>query len=335
LATHKRQIVEGLITLVVLGLVVALLRHVLSGVSLGDVVAVVRDLGPVDLALAALTTAVAYAALATYDVMGVRHAGVSLSPRRTARTSFISYVFNFNLGSAVGAVAMRLKLYGRHGVGKALVGRIVLFCVATSWSSYALLTGALLALAPWALPEAFAVPERALRPLGLVGVALALGYVLLCARGAALTWRGTRFALPSYRMALVQLGVGSLYWLSAASTLYRLLPDHAALPFAQVLGVYLFAAIAAVITHLPAGLGVLEGTFVLALTPELPKTHVLAGLLAFRVLFYLVPLLVAGAIYLVAEVRHHHAITVSRSRARASGRPPTDPAIRPAPLPPS
>jgi uncharacterized protein (TIRG00374 family) len=73
--------------------------------------------------------------------------------------------------------------------------------------------------------------------------------------------------------------------------------------FATVLAVLLVAAVAGVITHVPAGLGVLETVFVVLLSHQLPRSELLAALLAYRGIYYLAPLALATIIYLVLEVR--------------------------------
>ena len=52
-------------------------------------------------------------------------------------------------------------------------------------------------------------------------------------------------------------------------------------------------AIAGVITHVPAGLGVLEAVFIALLSHQLGRNELLAALILYRFLYYLAPLLLA------------------------------------------
>jgi uncharacterized membrane protein YbhN (UPF0104 family) len=70
-----------------------------------------------------------------------------------------------------------------------------------------------------------------------------------------------------------------------------------------VLATLLVAAIAGVLTHVPAGLGVLEAVFVALLSTRMPATELLAALLAYRGIYYLAPLAIAAVVYLVLEAR--------------------------------
>jgi hypothetical protein len=100
-------------------------------------------------------------------------------------------------------------------------------------------------------------------------------------------------------MALLQLSMSSANWLLIAGVMFTLLEQKIAYP--AVLGVLLVAAIAGVITHVPAGLGVLEAVFLALLSHHLSKTELLAALLTYRAIYYLVPLACATLLYLLME----------------------------------
>lgn len=71
-----------------------------------------------------------------------------------------------------------------------------------------------------------------------------------------------------------------------------------------VLGVLLVSSIAGVIVHIPAGIGVLEAVFMALLAGEdTSQGTIIAALLAYRVLYYFIPLLLALVCYLLLESR--------------------------------
>src|SRR5690606_25410826 len=152
-------------------------------------------------------------------------------------------------------------------------------------------------------PESFRIGAPALRALGVALIMAAIAYLALCARSKRreFEFRGQAFTLPPLRMALTQLAIGSLNWLIIAAVIYTLLRQ--ALPYPTVLGVLLVAALAGVLTHVPAGLGVLEAVFIALVGGAMPKGELLGGLLAYRALYYLAPLAVAGVVYLLIERR--------------------------------
>src|SRR5690606_14438460 len=101
-------------------------------------------------------------------------------------------------------------------------------------------------------------------------------------------FRGHEVQLPSGRLALLQMAMGAANWLVMGCLVFLLLQQKIAFP--AVVGVLLVAAVAGVIAHVPAGLGVLEAVFVALLSHELPRHELLAALVAYRVIYYLAPL---------------------------------------------
>ena len=105
--------------------------------------------------------------------------------------------------------------------------------------------------------------------------------------------------LPSIRIALLQLGLSTLNWALIASVVFVLLQSHVDYP--STLSVLLMAAVAGVATHVPAGLGVLEAVFVALLASRMPQDDLIAGLLCYRAIYYLVPLCVALVVFFMID----------------------------------
>ena len=169
------------------------------------------------------------------------------------------------------------------------------------------LAGILFWWQPIAVPEKLHMPFVNVRPLApiLIGiVALYLGLSFF--HRVPLRFRGREFHLPSFRMALSQLAVASLDFMVAASVLYILLPDDVEISFLHFLSIYLLAIVGGVITHVPGGIGILE-LVVLALVTSSQKDPVekdalFASLLAFRVVYYWIPLFPALTLLAAADV---------------------------------
>jgi glycosyltransferase 2 family protein len=102
-------------------------------------------------------------------------------------------------------------------------------------------------------------------------------------------------------MALLQLAMSCANWMLMAGAVYILLQGK--IDYPAVLSVLLIAAVAGVITHVPAGLGVLEAVFIALLSHKLPEATLLGALLGYRALYYIAPLLVAALLYLTVEVK--------------------------------
>jgi uncharacterized membrane protein YbhN (UPF0104 family) len=294
---------KRLIGLAFLAVVAYLLVSQARMVEWEEVLAAIRRRPIKELLGAAILAAASFALISCFDLLGRYYTGHKLSRWRVITVNFISYAFNLNLGALVGGVAFRYRLYSRLGLNIEDITRVVFISMLTNWLGYLLLAGLAFWWWPFSLPPDWKFDIVALRALGFVLFAVAIAYILLCAVARRRTWtvRGHELALPSLRLALLQLLMSSINWLLIAGVLFMLLERK--IPYPAVLGVLLVAAIAGVITHVPAGLGVLEAVFVALLSHQLPKSELLAALLTYRAIYYLAPLAVAMLLYLLAEAR--------------------------------
>lgn len=300
----RRKSLQLLFSLVLLAGLVWLLHRVFRGVDPAQVLASIRALRPGQIAASVVVALASYATLGAYDGLAMVYLRRRLGRARTLGTSFITYAFNFSLGSLVGAVAMRFHLYTRWGLSRGDITRLTVFCAVTGWIGYALLTGIALTLAPPPVPASLHFPVASFRPLGIGALLLTAGYLALCRRRTAVLTVGKwELPLPPFRMAVLQTIAAALHWSLASLTLYLLFPLDLDLSYARVLSIYLIAALAALMAHVPGGLGVIEGTYVVMLADVAPKEVVLATVLAFRAVFYLLPLTLAALGYLGILVR--------------------------------
>lgn len=241
------------------------------------------------LAVAALASHALYGLL---DVLGARALGLALPARRVWLTATSSYACNLNLGSLVGAAALRFKLYGRQGVAVADISRLIALSMAANWLGYL----ALLASLPlWASSHALS------RWTG-VGVAIAISagaaivvvlYLFACQRETQWRFRSHEFRFPHVRLALAQIAVAAANWALMGFVLQRALGGEVA--YAQTLSALLVAAIAGAVTHVPGGWGVLDYVIVKSLGGSLDAHLTVAGVLAYRAAYYLLPLVLAPA----------------------------------------
>ena len=255
------------------------------------------------IAIAALLAACSFALYSTYDLLGRHLTGHQLGAGTVMGVTFISYAFNLNLGSLVGGVAFRYRLYSRLGLPNDTITRVLGFSMLTNWFGYLVVAGAAFCFWPMSLPPDWKIGSGGLRLLGAALLALAFGYLALCAFAGEHTWRirGHELRTPSLRMALLQLLISATNWSLIGGVIWFLLQGR--IDYPHVLAVLLVAAVAGVITHVPAGLGVLEAVFVALLGHQVPQGQLLGALLAYRALYYLLPLALASVFYLVTEMR--------------------------------
>lgn len=252
---------------------------------------------------AVLLTLASFTLYSCFDLLGRHYTDHELSAPTVMMVTFVSYAFNLNLGSMVGGVAFRYRLYSHLGLKIGAITRIMSLSMLTNWMGYLLLAGLVFSLQPPSLPASWKIDASHLRVIGIALLAVAAGYLALCAfsRQRMLRVRGHEIDLPSPGLAGLQLTMGAGNWLLMSGIIFTLLQQR--IEFPAVVSVLLLAAIAGVITHIPAGLGVLEAVFVALLSHLMPRHELLAALVAYRVVYYLAPLGLATLMYLVMEAR--------------------------------
>jgi len=256
------------------------------------------------LAGAAALSALSLTLYSCFDLLGRHYTGHALSTSRVMKINFISYAFNLNLGSLVGGVAFRFRMYSRSGLNYATITRIMTLSMITNWLGYLVLAGLIFTIAPLPLPPDWKLDSLELRWIGVLLLMVALGYIALCLWSPRRSFmvRGHELLLPPRRMVPMQLVMSCANWSIMGAIVWLL--TRGEFPYPTVLAVLLVAAIAGVITHVPAGLGVLEAVFIALLSHRMPEWQLLGALLTYRALYYIAPLLVALLLYLWFEARH-------------------------------
>ncbi|PKM34442.1 MAG: hypothetical protein CVV08_01430 [Gammaproteobacteria bacterium HGW-Gammaproteobacteria-12] len=291
------------LTLFFLLAVPALLYMLARNLDWSEVRQALSDYSAQTLAVGALIALASYLVFGCYDLLGRHYSRHHLPARQVLPVAMVCYAFNLNFTTWIGGVAMRYRLYMRLGLSASNVTRILSLSLLTNWTGYMALAGVIFSLRLVQLPENWALGVTGLQLLGFGLLGVVSAYVGICAFSRQRVWhlRDRAIALPSLRMALLQICLGASNWSLMAALIYWLLPEGAA--YTSVLGVLLISCMAAVVAHIPAGLGVLEAVFLALLQHQYSQASLIAALLAYRVLYYLLPLLLASATYLVLEKR--------------------------------
>jgi glycosyltransferase 2 family protein len=296
----------GLVAVVVSGW---LLYRELRGISLGEVWESLTAIPSHRYGLAALSTLVAYAALAWYDRIALLHLGVRhISWFFVSVCSFTTYALSHNIGASVFSGALvRYRAYTSKGLSAAQVAVLVALCSFTFGLGTILLGGVVLAWNPdllsrleGILPYALTNPTTA-RAVGL----LLLAFVALYVVGSVLHLKPLvikkfKVEYPRPPIMVRQLVAAPLELLGAAGIIYFALPAELEPGFIVVLAVFLASFSAALVSHAPGGLGVFEIVFLTAM-PDIPKPDVLAALLVFRLFYLLIPFAMAIVVVLLFE----------------------------------
>jgi phosphatidylglycerol lysyltransferase len=263
-------------------------------ISFADVLAQMQAMPASRLALAALCVAGALTVLAFYEVAVVRYVKHCIGRAKPMLTAYIA----FPLGHAVGQAmlsggALRYRMYTPAGFSATEVGATVLLANMPYALAFGLLLDILLVSAAETLEPMFRLSADWLRVLGVIGLCKDAGYVLLILlRKAPVKLGGWSVNLPTPAMTALQLLVGLADILLVSSVLYLLLPESVGLTYLAFLAAYLASILAGVLSHVPAGLGVLE-SMLLLLLPDVPPEQLLAGVLMYRVIYEIAPVLLA------------------------------------------
>ncbi|MFW3616574.1 lysylphosphatidylglycerol synthase domain-containing protein [Billgrantia antri] len=299
-STWRRWLKRGA-TLVFFVLVAMLLFSLARNVDWTQVLETLRGYSPLLLLAGAGITVASHAVFSSYDLLGKRYTGHLLSAPRVLLVAFVCYAFNLNLGAWVGGLAMRYRLYTRLGLGVSTVTRILSVSLIANWLGYMLLAGTVFSFRLLGLPPSWQIGATGLQLIGVGLLALSFAYLAACRFSRRRVWhvRGHEIVLPPLRLALMQALLGAANWTLMAALIYLLLPSGMFFP--SVLGILLISSIAGVVTHIPAGLGVLEAVFLALLQHQIAKSEILAALIAYRAVYFLLPLTVACVVYLLLE----------------------------------
>lgn len=247
---------------------------------------------------------VSYLIYGCYDLLGRKYCGHKLVKRQVMLVSFICYAFNLTLSTWVGGIGMRYRLYSRLGLPGSTITRIFSLSITTNWLGYILLGGVIFTAGVVQLPAHWYIDDTTLRILGSVLLLIIALYLWACAfsRRRYMTIKGQKLVLPSWRFAAIQLVVSGANWMVMGVIIWLLIGEDVNYFF--VLGVLLVSSIAGVIVHIPAGIGVLEAVFIALLAGEhVSQGTIIAALLAYRMLYYFLPLALATICYLLLESR--------------------------------
>ncbi|MCH2169777.1 bifunctional lysylphosphatidylglycerol flippase/synthetase MprF [Myxococcota bacterium] len=289
------RIVRPLVGLVLFAIALVALDHQLHDQTLGIVIDKLRAIPASVLAIALVLTAASYATLTLNDLLGLRHAGRRLPHSRTMLTSFIAYVFSMDLGlTVVGSSAIRFRLYSIWGLSPADVAQVVGFTSFTFFVGILGVGGPLWTGIALPLPDILHLPIETTRPLGGVLLAAAAIYLIWRVSGERLmSIRGFELTAPSLQNTAAAFVVAAMDWFLAAGVLFTLLPSAPGLDLLTFVAIFMACQLLGLLSTVPAGLGVFEGIAVALLAPFLPAAEVLASLVAWRILYYLLPVFVA------------------------------------------
>ncbi|MEZ5565922.1 MAG: bifunctional lysylphosphatidylglycerol flippase/synthetase MprF [Gammaproteobacteria bacterium] len=291
------------LTLIVFVVVLLILERQFHEYHLRDVIGALRTISTGSVLAAVGFTVLSYISLTLFDALGLRYAGKPLPYHRTVGVSFIAYAFahSFSFAALTGA-AIRYRFYSPAGLSAVDVARVSAFTSVTTGVGISLLGGLALLLSPSTTGAVLRLPAGWALVAGAGIVLGVLAYTAwgCLARNATELWNW-RIDPPGIRLVVPQLFAGLADLIFSAAALWVLLPESAAVGFPAFCGAYAAAIVAGLVTHVPGGLGVLEAVLLVTI-PHGDPAAMLGALAAYRLVYYILPLLMAALMFALKEL---------------------------------
>jgi uncharacterized membrane protein YbhN (UPF0104 family) len=299
----RRHLIKLLICAAVC-LAILLVYRSLDRYTVDEIEESVRSIAGYRLLSAFFFVILSYLCLTGFDALAVRYAGKRLPYANSALASFTALSIGHNIGlAALSSGAVRYRFYTRWGLSGEDVAKVILFCGVTVGLGLITLAGLALSLERGDAPDLLGLGPDMRIAVSLSCFAVPLAYLALCAFiRRPLLIRTWRFEPPSLSLAVGQIIIGTLNFACVAAAIQQLLASFTNAGYLAVASAYVTANLAALISHVPGGLGVLEATML----GILPSAASIGALVAFRVLYFFVPLTVGVPTFLISEAYYRH-----------------------------
>ena len=292
------------ISVTVIGIACYVLYHMLRGINVREVVDAIESTETHQIVLAALFVAAGYFTLTFYDWFAVRAIGrKDITYRVNALAAFTSYSIGHNVGASVfSGGAVRYRIYSAYGLNAIDVAKICFLAGLTFWLGNAAVLGLGITFHPEAAALIDQLPAWLNRVLA-VGIILALvAYVVWVSTQPRNVGRGPwTVTLPGGSLTLLQIVIGIFDLGFCALAMYVLVPDEPNLGFVVVAVIFVSATLLGFASHSPGGLGVFDAAMLVGLW-QMDREDLLAGMLLFRLLYYIVPFVISVILLTFREV---------------------------------
>jgi uncharacterized membrane protein YbhN (UPF0104 family) len=240
-----------------------------------------------EIAAAAAAIAASYVTLTFYDWFALRTIGKRHVPYRIAALA------SFTSG------AIRYRIYSAWGLRLIDIAKLCFVTGLTFWLGNLTVLGLGMVYVPGAASAVDHLPPFANRLIGIAALAALVGYLTY-------VWRKPRafgtdrwqVTLPDGPLTLLQLLIGLADLFFCALAVSFLIPSQPPIAFAALSVIFVFATLFGFASHAPGSLGVFDAAMLVGLS-QFDREELVAGLLLFRLLYFIIPfcfaLLAVGA----------------------------------------
>lgn len=246
---------------------------------------------------------IGYVALSTYDYLALKYIKKKLAAWKWILTGFVGFSVSNNAGHAiVSGGAVRYRFYSRWGISPSNIVKMVTF----SGFTYLVACFFLIIVGYILTPDhAFGGNESTkfstffTMILSVIGMAIYLWASVHYRKSIVI--KGVDFKMPKFKLALEQIFIGSLDIVMASLVLYSVLICFVEIDFFTFMGAFIIAQVLGVYSQVPGGLGVFELVFSNILPGQDNQAILFGALIAYRIIYYLLPLILSGIVLIVYE----------------------------------
>ncbi|HXW29248.1 MAG TPA: bifunctional lysylphosphatidylglycerol flippase/synthetase MprF, partial [Xanthobacteraceae bacterium] len=299
-----RPLLVALATLILAALVLWAVAKATAQIDFHLLVSALWATPATHIAAAVAATALSYLSLVGYDVCGLRYARAQAPLRTILLASFCGFAIGNSVGlGAFSGGAVRFRLYAAAGLSPGEIARVILFISVAIGIGLAAITGLGLALYAVEVSPLLGASPELLRALAAILLVLVAGFLIMCASRQAPLRRGLiNIEPPRVTLMLVQMLLTTIDVAAAATVLWMLLPS-AEIGFLAFAAIYATALSLGALSHIPGGLGVFDLAILYTVGGHTPASAVAAALVAYRAVYYLVPLLFSTVLLASFELR--------------------------------
>ena len=305
----KKRLLKKIISwsgLFFFGLAAFMIYHQLSRYSLVEIKNAIIEIPNKNILYACIASFCGYVALSSYDFLALKYINHKLAAWKWIFAGFLGFAVSNNAGHAiVSGGAVRYRLYTRWRISATNIIKMVTF----SGFTY-LIACFFLAVIGLIFSPHHVLSTMSSRYLNwfimIISVFGLLFYLWCCAfYKKPLIIKEVEFETPSVKMALAQIFIGSADILMASLVLYFLMQSYVDIPFFTFIGVFIIAQMLGIYSQVPGGLGVFEVVFTNLLPGEENQAMLFAILILYRIIYYLLPLILSGIALFCYEFEWH------------------------------
>lgn len=272
----------------------------LRNYSLRDIAHALVNIPVHNLIFACISCLAGYLALSLYDYLALDYVERKVTWWKWMLAGMLGFAISNNAGSAlVSGGAIRYRLYTRWRVPGGDIIKMLTF----SGITYFLGAAAIAIIGFFLIPSDIVVGSVGMNGLFATCVVLVSVYfgMTVFFKNKSIKIGQILFKVPTTKTAIIQMMLGILDSVCAGLVLYFCIRTYINIPFAVFIGLYVIAMVAGIFSQVPGGIGVFESIFMVVLPDDVDKANIFGALLAYRIIYYLLPLIGAGSLFFVYE----------------------------------